>query len=89
MSEALLYRNKTFKLLKTMIRHLTATLTPLPVFFVFLLRTEVCKYERRVSGADLRSTLFSNMARRLVTSVFSSLILNALRTDREGVQREI
>lgn len=33
--------------------------------------------QSRVS-LDLRSTLFSNMARRLVTSVFSSLILNAL-----------
>lgn len=30
-------------------------------------------------GAHLHSTRFSNMARRLVTSVFSSLILNALQ----------
>lgn len=38
-----------------------------------------CKHEH----AHLRSTLFSNMARRLVTSVFSSLILNALQTERQ------
>lgn len=42
--------------------------------------TEDSKCDCRVVGTNLRSTLFSNIVRRLVTSVFSLLILNALQT---------